>query len=125
MSRDLRLYSLSLVIVLMLWFAPARADYGLGSNCPALAIPIPLKDGDVWHARDDEDGGWQDYRDLYPDAGTEASVVNYDDDDIRSCVLLVDPGRYYDGANHMWVLDDNMECHFDEQIGDFKAGVDY
>lgn len=109
MSQDLRLYSLSLAIVLMLWFAPARADYGVGSGCPALAVPIQLNDDDVWHSGSEENGDWVDYRDLYP-SNTSASISgDWEDSD---CVVTANSGTYYDGANHLWVLDDNLICEF-------------
>ena len=128
MSQDLRLYSLSLIIVLMLWTAPVRADYGAGSGCPALAIPIQLNDDDVWHSGDEEEGDWEDLRDLYPATGTNARVTSYADDDSFGwgCRLSAGAGSYYDGSNHLWVLDDNLTCDFNgSDGGDFRAGVDY
>lgn len=120
MSQDLRLYFLSLAIVLMLWVVPAGADYGSGSGCPTLAIPIALQDDDVWHAGDEED-----YRDLYPVSGTSASVSGGDGSNFSGCSLSAGSGTYYDGANHLWVLDDNLTCGFDSGAGDFRAGNDY
>lgn len=116
MSQDLRLYSLSLLIVLMLWTAPVHADYGAGSSCPALAVPIALSGEDVWTDAN---------RDLYPASGTDAHVTNpADDGDKWSCELEANSGSYYDGANHLWVLDDDLTCIFDA-AGDFRGGVDY
>jgi len=126
MDRNFRLYALSLVIVLMLWFTPVRADYGLGSGCPALAVPVILSGDDVWASYDDtDDDGYAlyDYRDLYPVSGTSASADNYGGD-FWDCELEAGAGTYYDGANHLWVLDDNLTCNFDG-AGDFRAGYDY
>lgn len=70
MSRDLRLYSLALVIVLMLWFGPVRADYGSGTGCPALAVPVILSGDDVWASYDNPgDVSTYDYRDIYSVSG--------------------------------------------------------
>lgn len=126
MSQDLRLYFLSLAIVLMLWVVPAGADYGSDSGCPTLAIPIQLSDGDIWHAGDEDEGNWVDYRDLYPVSGTSASVID-GFGDFSSCSLSAGSGTYYDGANHLWVLDDNLTCDFvySGSSGDFRAGFDY
>ena len=124
MSQDLRLYSLALMIVLMLWVAPVRADYGAGSGCPTLAIPIQLDDDDIWHAGDDENGNWVDYRDLHP-YNTSASVSGDVGD--ADCELLADAGTYYDGANHLWVLEGSLTCGFmnSGEDGDFRAGQEY
>lgn len=123
MSQDLRIYSLSLLIVLMLWTAPVHADYGVGSGCPVLAVPIALNDGDVWHYEDEEDEENNiDYRPLYPYNTTASISGSWDDND---CVVTANSGTYYDGGNHLWVLDDNLTCNFssDNQVnGDFKAG---
>lgn len=116
MSQDLRLYSLSLLIVLMLWTAPSRADYG-GTGCPVLAVPIDLYDGGVW-----QDEG----RDLYPYSNTSASITE-PANDMYDCVVTANSGTYYDGGNHLWVLDDNLTCNYigSGNGGDFRAGVDY
>ena len=120
MSQDLRLYSLSLILVLMLWATPGRADYG--SECPALAVPVSLSGGDVWASYDEDGWSSEDYRDLYPyDAYAETisgTIYDYD------CVVEANSGTYYDGANHLWVLDDDLTCDFLESgnDGDFRAG---
>lgn len=125
MSRDLRLYSLSLALLLMLWFAPARADYNDGT-CPTLAVPVQLSGDDVWASYDDtnEDGyALYDYRDLYPVSGTSADAYS-GDGDMYNCVVEAGAGTYYDGSNHMWVLDDDLSCNFvgSGEGGDFRAG---
>ena len=129
MSQDLRLYSLSLLIVLMLWTAPVHADYGEGTGCPVLAVPIQLNDGDIWHSGSDEDGDWKDLRDLHPVSGTNAYITSYENDygnGIQDCGLSFGSGTYYDGGNHLWVLDDNLTCDFsDDNTGDFRAGKEY
>ena len=129
MSRDLRLCSLALAIVVMLWFAPARADYGTGSGCPALAVPLQLSGDDVWASYDDQDewgSSTYDYRNLYPAPGTVASGDN-DGGGFEDCVVEAGAGTYYDGSNHMWVLDDSLSCNFvySGEGGDFRAGEDY
>lgn len=118
MAQDLRLYSLSLLIVLMLWTSPVRADYGAGSTCPALAVPIQLTGEDVWTDTN---------RDLYPVSGTDAHVTGPAvDGNLWDCELSVGSGSYYDGENHLWVLDDNLSCNFNgSDGGDFRAGYDY
>jgi hypothetical protein len=129
MSQDLRLYSLSLLIVLMLWTTPVRADYGADSGCPALAVPISLNDGDVWHTDEDSENGWADYRDLHPLSGTSVSASGGvpGDNEFQDCSLSVGSGSYYDGANHLWVLDDNLTCDFlySGEEGDFRSGTEY
>lgn len=128
MSQDLRLYSLSLMIVLMLWVTPVRADYGADSGCPTLAVPISLNDDDVWHSGSEEDGDWQDLRDLYPLSGTSVSASGGvpGDSDFQDCSLSVGSGSYYDGGNHLWVLDDNLTCDFvGNNPGDFRSGTEY
>lgn len=123
MSHDLRLYSLTLAVVLMLWVGQVRADYGMGTSCPVLAVPVQLSDGDIWHAGDEAEGTWVDYRDLHPVSGTDVHVTN--DGGLWDCSLSVGSGTYYDGANHLWVLDDSLTCDFDGASGDFRAGVEY
>ena len=119
MTKDLRLYSLSLMIVLMLWVAPVRADYGEGSGCPVLAVPIALDDGDVWHYGELDDGGI-DYRPLYPYNTTASISGQWEDED---CSVTANSGTYYDGANHLWVLDSSLTCNFvGDDDGDFRAG---
>ena len=130
MSQDLRLYSLSLLIVLMLWTAPVHADYGEGTGCPVLAVPIQLNDDDIWHSGSDEDGDWEDLRDLHPVSGTNVYITSYSDEngnDLEDCSLSVGSGTYYDGGNHLWVLDDNLTCDFasGENGGDFRSGLEY
>ena len=120
MSQDLRLYTLSLAIVLMLWVAPVHADYGVGSGCPVLAVPVQLNDGDVWHDGDEDEGTWVDYRSLYPYNTTASISGQWEDSD---CSVSANSGTYYDGANHLWVLDDNLTCDFaGSDGGDFRAG---
>ena len=121
MSQDLRLYSLSLLIVLMLWTAPVHVDYGVGSGCPVLAVPISLDDGDVWHSGSEEEDDWKDLRPLYPYNTTASISGQWDDED---CVVHANSGTYYDGGNHLWVLDDNLTCDFagNDNGGDFRAG---
>lgn len=123
MTQDLRLYSLSLLIVLMLWTSPVRADYGVGSGCPVLAVPIQLNDGDIWHYEDENDpeNNNIDYRPLYPYNTTASISGQWDDGD---CVVNANSGTYYDGGNHLWVLDDNLTCNFaySGEGGDFRAG---
>lgn len=120
MAQDLRLYSLSLLIVLMLWTSPVRADYGAGSTCPALAVPVQLTGEDVWTDTN---------RDLYPASGTVVNVTqprDADNNEYRDCRLSAGAGSYYDGGNHLWVLDDNLTCNFNgSDGGDFRAGYDY
>lgn len=121
MSQNIRLYFLSVAIVLMLWIAPARADYGVGSGCPVLAVPIQLNDGDVWHSGEDVYDDGEDFRPLYP-YNTSASIDgNWEDGD---CTVTANSGTYYDGANHLWVLDDDLTCEIagQENWGDFRAG---
>ena len=118
MSQDLRIYTLSLAIVLMLWVAPVHADYGVGSGCPVLAVPVQLNDGDVWHTGDDVSDGGVDYRPLYP-YNTSASISGQWED--GDCSVTANSGSYYDGANHLWILDDNLTCDF-AGSGDFRAG---
>lgn len=127
MSQELRLCSLSLLIVLMLWAVSAHADYGEGTGCPVLAVPIILSDGDVWHADEDSEDGWADYRNLYPVPGTSISASGGQggSDDFDNCSLDVSSGTYYDGANHLWVLDDDLACFFDYENGDFRTGPEY
>ena len=124
MSQDLRLYTLSLLIVFMLWTAPAHANYGLGAGCPNLAVPISLSDGDVWHTGDQDEGDWKDFRDLYP-YNTSASVSGVSVDTFENCVVTANSGTYYDGGNHLWVLDDNLTCNFSGDEGDFRTGREY
>ena len=120
MSQDLRLYSLSVLIMLMLWTAPVRADYGVGSGCPVLAVPIQLNDDDVWHSGSEEEENWVDMRPLYPYDTTASISGQWDDND---CVVNANSGTYYDGGNHLWVLDDNLTCDFvGNEGGDFRAG---
>lgn len=120
MAQDLRLYSLSLLIVLLLWSAPVHADYGVGSGCPVLAVPIQLNDDDVWHAGSEEEENWVDMRPLYPYNTTASISGQWDDGD---CVVNANSGTYYDGGNHLWVLDDNLTCDFvGDEGGDFRAG---
>ncbi len=130
MSQDLRLYSLSLLIVLMLWTAPVRASYITDTGCPTLAVPIQLNDGDIWHSGSEEDGDWMDLRNLYPLSGNAQFTSNQGDygNDLQDCSLSVGSGSYYDGGNHLWVLDDNLTCDFvgNDNGGDFRAGeVEY
>ena len=130
MSQDLRLYSLSLLFVVLLWTMPARADYGAGSECPTLAIPVLLNDDDVWHSGNKDDGDWEDLRDLYPASGTEAYITTYSDENgnyLEDCSLFAGAGTYYDKANHLWVLDDDLSCDFmgSGEDGDFRTGYDY
>ena len=125
MRQDLRLYSLSLLVVFMLWTGPAHSDYGEGSDCPVLAVPIVLDDGDVWHAARDSEDGWADYRNLYPVSGTDISASGGQPGYFGDCSLSVGSGTYYDGANHLWVLDDNLTCDFSSGTGDFRTGTEY
>jgi len=125
MSQDLRLYSLSLLIVLMLWTVPSHADYGEGAGCPVLAVPVMLDDGDIWHTDEDSDDGGLDYRDLYPVSGTSISASGGQDGYYDDCSLSVGSGTYYDGANHLWVLDENLTCDYSQEGGDFRTGTDY
>lgn len=124
MSRDLHLYSLSLALLLMLWFAPVRADYHDGT-CPTLAVPVQLSGDDVWALY--EDGYWaEDYRNLYPVSGTSTDAYS-GDGDMWNCIVEAGSGTYYDGANHLWVLDDDLTCNIGESGtgGDFRAGEGY
>lgn len=118
MSQDLRLYSLSLIFALMLLGTPGRADYAV--DCPPLAVPIQLNDGDIWH---DDDSG-DDYRSLFP-YDTSADVTDgsiYD----GYCSLEATSGTYYDNANHLWVLDDDLTCEMVwADDGDFRSGYEY
>ena len=130
MSQDLRLYSLSLLFVVLLWTMPARADYGVGSTCPTLAIPVSLNDDDVWHSENADDGDWEDLRDLYPASGTDAYITTYRNENgnyLKDCSLFAGSGTYYDKANHLWVLDDDLSCNFMDsgKDGDFRTGYDY
>ena len=108
MSQDLRIYCLSLFVVLMLWTTSANASYGSGSGCGALAIPVSLTDGDIWHVGDMASSVDEDFRDLYP-YNTAATVRSGNTPDY-SCVIQAQSGTYYDGANHLWVLDKNLVC---------------
>lgn len=127
MSQDLRFYSLSLLIILMSWAVSAHADYGEGVGCPVLAVPILLNEGDIWHANEDSEDGWADYRNLYPVPGTSISASGGQTDSsyFENCSLSVGSGTYYDGANHLWVLDDDLTCDFDSENGDFRTGTEY
>ena len=121
MSQDLRLYFLSLIIVLALWTVPGRADYG--SGCPTLAVPIQLQDGDIWHG-----GLWDDYRDIYPySSGAGIYITNPGTSGVSfsGCVLDANEGTYYDGANHLWVLEEDISCDYVSDEGDFRAGDIY
>ena len=126
MSRDLRLYSLSLAIVLMLWFAPVRADYGAGSGCPALAIPVDLNQQSFWASHDEQDYSSEEYRDLCPATGTTA-YASGGQEGVQDCEIEAGGGTYYDGANHMWVLDGSLTCAFNgsNNGGEFRTGWEY
>lgn len=111
MKQDLRIYSLVLVITLMLWANTGRAD-----TCPGLGIysSNPLIQGEG--------------RDLYAESGT---IVLGDMDDYNDWIyecnatLSGDGDTYYDGSNHLWVLDDDLSCTMNnDDEGEFKA-IDY
>ena len=124
MSRDLRIYSLSLAIVLMLWFVPVRADYGAG--CPRLAVPVDLDQQFFWASHDEQGYSSEEYRDLYPATGTTVYAQG-GQEDVSDCEIQAEPGTYYDGANHMWVLDGSLTCAFNGGLngGEFRTGWEY
>lgn len=134
MSQDLRIYSLSLILVLMLWTSSAPAVYGSGTNCPVLAVPVYDADNSVWSPTNSFDDS--DLRDLHPmpDTDTEqgpdidVDLQNYtisSIDDINECHLGVGAGKYYDGANHLWTLNDSLYCAFGGSNDNFRAGTEY
>lgn len=127
MSQELRIYSLSLIIVLLLWVSPVRANYGSGSDCPVLDVPVNLSGNDVWASYDNEGWSSEDYRHLYPyDTNANVEDGSYDGFDYGyPCILTADSGTYYDGANHLWVLDDDLTCEMGYAGGDFRAGDEY
>ena len=56
-----------------------------------------------------------------PDSETDLHAISGNDS--RRCSLYVGNGNYYDGANHLWILDDNLTCDFNPyNDGDFRAG---
>ena len=99
-----------------------RADYGEGSGCPTLAVPVGLEQGDIWH---NESTG-ADYRDIYPVTEGAVTVVEGGATNKEDCVVNADAGNYYDGANHLWVLeyDYGLRCGING-YGNFRAGDVY
>ena len=91
---------------------PAKAaigEYGTDSGCPVLAVPAEDNDG-VYPDTEDQN--------LYPlDAAVyiAASENSSHSFNFQGCEITAESGTYYDGANHLWILNDDMDC----------LGVDY
>ena len=124
MSYNQRLYFLSLLIVLMLWYIPAKAEigsYGKDSGCPVLAVPT------YGSSIYDLDSGGQN---LYP---LDTAVYITSDENsshsfnFQGCELTAESGTYYDATNHLWILDDDLTCTGVEDGDDFDlwSGTEY
>ena len=125
MAHDFRFYSLSLLLVFLLWTAPARADigdYAGGSGCPNIAVPVDFGENPAFGG---EDFGRDDLRELYP-YDADAYINDYEEGNFDTCNLFIGSGTYYDTGHRLWTLDDDLDCSYDSSgYGDFRAGEDY
>ena len=121
MSYNQRLYFLSLLIVLMLWYIPAKAEigsYGKDSGCPVLAVP-------TYGSRIyDLDSGGQN---LYPLDTAVYITADAHSSSFDGCALQAESGTYYDGENHLWILGNDLNCSAVDIGDDFDlwSGTEY
>ena len=108
MARELRFYSLVLIITFVLWSTPGR------TTCPAPGI----------YGAIDYDGNFanEGYHQIFSitsgpytpadidDNDWYACTGSCDDDAFGACSVQMAAGTYYDSNNHKWVLNTALTC---------------
>lgn len=105
MARELRFYSLVLIITFILWSTPGR------TTCPAPGI---------YGTNQEQENG---YHNVYAITSGPYTPADVDEDDwytcppggcdgdaFSNCSVQMAAGTYYDSNNHKWVLNTALTC---------------